>query len=487
MSKLTIFHSSLSRWADRQEPEKKMNLPGPTQHPLISWAESEEMLCAKLSQIVFLPHNIAIVAGFETTAERISSLITAPGFSPEPVLPGAPVPLRAGCVYFAPGKGVFSITGNKLSVSFPEPATASGGEFFRTLVMSVPDIIQVIETSGKIVFGTPSVTRLLGYAPEEMTGKAIADFIHPEDAATIGSDFCLLPAAGEMCCPAEIRLRHKDGSWVWVESAGERMDAHPLIRGTVVTFRDISSRRRAGEEARELNVTLVRRATELVETNEELERFAYIASHDLQEPLRMITSFLLLLKKRYTGKVDETAGQYIDFAVDGAERMKKLIRDLLEYSRAGATHEDYTQVDLNMVLFDVATMFENKLTGAGAQLDIGNLPVIEGRKLQLQQLFQNLVSNALKYRGKDAPVIEVGCVDKEKYWEFYVKDNGIGIDPKFNEKIFLIFQRLHTKSEYSGTGIGLAICRKIVERHGGQIWVESAPGTGSTFRFTLVK
>jgi PAS domain S-box-containing protein len=486
MNKLTIFHSSLSRWNDLQERERKMNTPNPPQHPLIWWAESEEMLSAKLSQIVFLPHNIAIVAGFETTAGRISPLITAPGFSPEPVAPGTSVSLRPGHVYYTPGRGVFSLSGNKLSVASPEPAVHTD-EFFRALVMCTTDVIQVIDTAGRIVFETPSVANLLGYAPGEMMGKAIAGFVHPEDAGVIASHFSMPAVDGQPCHPAEIRLLHKDGSWVWVESSGVVVDTDPLIRGTVVSFRDISARRAATDEARELNITLVRRANELVESNEELERFAYIASHDLQEPLRMITSFLLLLKKRYTGQVDDTAAQYIDFAVDGAERMKKLIRDLLEYSRAGAPLEDYTQVDLNMVMFDVATMFDNKITSAGARLDVGHLPMIQGRRLQLQQLFQNLVSNALKYRGKEPPVIEIGCVDKGKHWEFFVKDNGIGIDPRFNEKIFLIFQRLHNKTEYSGTGIGLAICRKIVERHGGQIWVESEPGKGSTFKFTLVK
>ena len=237
----------------------------------------------------------------------------------------------------------------------------------------------------------------------------------------------------------------------------------------------------------DLEQKVLDRTSELKQSNEELERFAFIASHDLQEPLRMVASFLQLLKKRYHDELDETANQYINFAVDGADRMKKLISDLLEYSRVGVSNEDFTRVDLNLVMNDVTSLFQNSISSLGAKVEISPLPVVMGRRQQLLQLFQNLVSNALKYHGRETPQITIGCTGKGNFWEIFVKDNGIGIDPKFFEKIFIIFQRLHNKSEYSGTGIGLAICKRIVERHGGIIRVESEPGKGSTFFFTIHK
>jgi len=201
----------------------------------------------------------------------------------------------------------------------------------------------------------------------------------------------------------------------------------------------------------------------------------------------MVTSFLQLLQKKYAANLDETANQYIHFAVDGAERMKKLIQDLLEYSRVGVNKEDFTVMDMNMILGDVINLYSDKIKSSGAKIEVAHLPVLEGRKTQLSQLFQNLLSNAIKYKSNEPLKIEIGCSDKKKHWEFFIRDNGIGIDPKFSEKIFIIFQRLHNKSEYEGTGIGLAICRKIVDRHGGRMWVESEPGKGSTFRFLLCK
>lgn len=230
---------------------------------------------------------------------------------------------------------------------------------------------------------------------------------------------------------------------------------------------------------------LEKRADDLQESNLELERFAFIASHDLQEPLRMVSSFLQLLKKRYGGKLDETADQYIYYAMDGAGRMKKLIEDLLEFSRVGVNKDDYTRIDLNQLLSYITIPFKDTFTSEGAELKIGELPSIEGRKAQFIQLFQNLLSNAIKYKSRNPLKIEIGYIKKADHHEFFISDNGIGIDEKFHDKIFVIFQRLHNRLEYAGTGIGLSICKKIVECHGGRIWVESSYGKGSTFLFTI--
>jgi len=209
---------------------------------------------------------------------------------------------------------------------------------------------------------------------------------------------------------------------------------------------DITHRKKSEILLNELYKVLERRAVELQTSNTELERFAYVASHDLQEPLRMVSSFLHLLEKKLEGKLDDSIKEYIKFAVDGAERMKRLIQDLLQYSRVGTSKESITSVDCNEVMNTVQTILSLSIQETNATVQVGKLPVIKAVQPQIQQLFQNLVGNALKYHS-DAPLlIEVGCTDKELYWEFYVKDNGIGIDPKFFDKVFFIFQRLQNKT-----------------------------------------
>jgi light-regulated signal transduction histidine kinase (bacteriophytochrome) len=201
----------------------------------------------------------------------------------------------------------------------------------------------------------------------------------------------------------------------------------------------------------------------------------------------MVTSFLQLLEKRYKDKLDKKAHEYISFAVDGANRMKKLILDLLEYSRVNTSTEENEQVDVKVLMEEVTRTYKSALKENKGKLHFGNMPVVVGNQTQLLQLFQNLVGNAIKYRS-DAPLeIKIDCTEKENQFQFSVADNGIGIEPRFFHKIFIIFQRLHNRDQYSGTGIGLAICKKIAERHGGQIWVESTPGSGSTFYFTIPK
>jgi light-regulated signal transduction histidine kinase (bacteriophytochrome) len=201
----------------------------------------------------------------------------------------------------------------------------------------------------------------------------------------------------------------------------------------------------------------------------------------------MVSSFLQLLEKKYKDQLDETAKQYIDFAVDGAERMKKLILDLLVYSRAGTSKEITVAVDMNQLAREVIVTLSLPLKEAGGEIIVHDLPSITAVKSQMQQLMQNLVSNAIKYRGDRPPIIEISCREEEFFWLFSVADNGIGIDERFFEKIFVIFQRLHNKTEYSGTGIGLAICKKIVERHGGTIELQSKVGVGTTFTFSVKK
>jgi light-regulated signal transduction histidine kinase (bacteriophytochrome) len=224
---------------------------------------------------------------------------------------------------------------------------------------------------------------------------------------------------------------------------------------------------------------------ELARSNQDLEQFAYVASHDLQEPLRMVATYTQLLAERYHGQLDANADKYIQYAVDGALRMQTLVQDLLTFSRVGRQDTDLQSIDCNGVVAMAMKNLQAAISESGAQIVCDPLPVICGDRSQLQQVFQNLIGNAIKFRGSEPLVIRVSAVQDAKTWVFSVADNGIGISPDHREIIFAIFKRLHTRAEYPGSGIGLSICKKIIERQGGRIWVESSRGRGSTFRFTM--
>lgn len=224
---------------------------------------------------------------------------------------------------------------------------------------------------------------------------------------------------------------------------------------------------------------------ELVRSNAELQQFAYIASHDLQEPLRMVTSYLQLLERRYKGKLDADADDFIHYAVDGAMRMRTLINDLLSYSRIGTRGQSFELTNCTEAVSCAIANLEVAIAERSAIITCQDLPTVQADPTQLTQLFQNLISNAIKFGHESAPQIGIHASRQEQAWLFSVQDNGIGIDPQYAERIFVIFQRLHNRIDYSGTGIGLAICKKIVERHGGRIWVQSEVGQGATFYFTL--
>jgi two-component system CheB/CheR fusion protein len=314
--------------------------------------------------------------------------------------------------------------------------------------------------------------------------------VHPEDLdRVVDRREKIFKETRDVYWEDEYRYLKADGNYAFVHDKGFiiRDQFNKAIRMIGAT-QDITSRKEAEMQLRDLNLKLEKRAEELEKSNSELERFAYVASHDLQEPLRMVTSFLGLLEKKYKDQLDSTAQQYIHFAVDGASRMKVLIMDLLQYSRTSRSRDTVGNTDMNEVVKEVMQTFDEKIKELKAVFHISNLPVLPNtRRTQMVQLMQNLVGNALKYHGTNRPEIEISATENEKEITFCVKDNGIGFDKKYAERIFVIFQRLHSKSEYSGTGIGLSICKKIIEIHGGKIWVDSESGKGSSFYFSLPK
>ncbi|MEO5945061.1 MAG: PAS domain S-box protein [Ferruginibacter sp.] len=272
----------------------------------------------------------------------------------------------------------------------------------------------------------------------------------------------------------------KLGKWLEVS-------AYPSSNGLTGYFRDITDRKLSDLQLSTLNLKLNEHVKDLATSNKELEQFAYVASHDLQEPLRMVTSFLTQIEKKYTGLIDAKGKKYIHFAMDGAKRMRQIILDLLEFSRVGQTDDKIESVNLNELVKETLLLLRRQVEEKNAVIKVKKLPVVKTLKSPLRQVFQNLISNSLLYNDGIKPEITIGVIETDHFWQLSVTDNGIGIDAEYFDKIFTIFQRLHNKDDYSGTGIGLAISKKIIEGMGGKIWVESKEGKGSTFYFTLPK
>ncbi len=377
---------------------------------------------------------------------------------------------------------------NKLSLE----AVKESNQSYDLVALATNDAIWDWDININIVVRTGKGLKILfGYEPFE--ADLDADFwmkrVHPDDKPKVlQKQQVFLNNHTAQYWEDEYRFLRKDGEYSYVFDRGYilRNEEGKAIRMIGAT-RDITERKQNEALLLELNNRLKQRADELTASNVELERFAYIASHDMQEPLRMITSFLQLFKKRYEDQIDETAEQYIHYAVDGADRMKRLIMDLLEYSKVGSNKEIFKTINTNELLGEVVNVFLSRLEEMKGVITLDELPVVCANRTQLFQLFQNLVGNALKYASDAPPRIHISGKEEEDHFQFSVSDNGIGIKPVFFEKIFILFQRLHHKNEYGGTGIGLAVCKKIVERHKGKIWLESAPGKGSCFYFTISK
>jgi len=347
-----------------------------------------------------------------------------------------------------------------------------------------------------IHFSNMSALRMLGLTYEELTGKkSIHDgwqVVHED-----GSPFpcSTLPfhdaiAKKQNVGPVIIGiLRPLTNDKVWLQVHAEPiLNTVGSIKEIICSFSDITDQKNIEEKLTKLYQRLESRAYELATSTADLQRFVYVATHDLQEPLRMVSSFTQLLKKKYEDNLDEQAKEYINYAVEGASRMKKLILDLLEFSKFSGNREEFSCTDMNKIIDSVREKFASEIQSSGAVLTTDALPGIHAKTTLVSQLFEQLVNNALTYHNGHAPEVHIGYTENEMEYTFSVKDNGIGIDPRYSEKIFILFQRLRNENEASeGTGVGLAICKKIVEMHRGTIWVESEKGKGSTFYFTIPK
>jgi PAS domain S-box-containing protein len=319
-----------------------------------------------------------------------------------------------------------------------------------------------------------------GYRRHELVGQKVTALIPQGFAERLIADGLRSAEdalAQQIGTGIELVARRKDGTEFPIELMLSPLES---AEGVLVTaaIRDITKRRRA-------EALLLHKVEELNRSNEELGQFAYIASHDLQEPLRMVASYTQLLSRRYKGRLDSDADEFIAFAVDGANRMQRLIQDLLAFSRVGSKGKDLAATSSEDALQQALTNLRGAIEESGALITHDVMPPVLADETQLTQLFQNLIGNAVKYHRSEGPTVHVGTSRNLNKWTFSVKDNGLGIDSQYFEKIFGMFQRLHKREEFAGTGIGLAICKKIVERHGGKLSVESTLGEGSTFRFTL--
>ena len=357
-----------------------------------------------------------------------------------------------------------------------EQALWESQEKYRLLAENVSDIVWQTDSEGNFTYMSPSVSEF-GYEPSELLGQHFTDILRPEDQGRFLELFVQdleSPAAHRY----ELRARTKDGSWVWLGVSV----SYQVVDGVAVAMQGIA---RNIHERKLAEARLERLMSDLARSNTELEQFAYVASHDLQEPLRMVASYVQLLERRYQGKLDDDASEFIGFAVDGANRMQRLINDLLSYSRVGTQGKTFQPVNMSNVLRTALSNLQVAVSESGAEVTHDGLPELRGDESQLVQLLQNLIANAIKFHGEAQPRIHISVAAEKSEWLFRVKDNGIGIDQRYADRIFVIFQRLHTRQQYAGTGIGLALCKRIVDRHRGRIWVESTPGQGSTFCFTM--
>ncbi len=331
----------------------------------------------------------------------------------------------------------------------------------------------------RIRFFNPAAQKIFLYSAESIIGEPLLRLFCEEDKKPLENKLHEFTTSTDISFSFESDLRcmKANRETFLVELSLSKLNIGDEILYTLI-LRDITERKKAAEAR-------ARWSAELERSNADLEHFAYNVSHDLQEPLRMLASYTRLVKQEYESVLDKRGNEFLGFAIDGATRLQKMIRDLLTYARVGRPGIQLMQVDCNKILNEICLDLSGLIGATGATVEKDHLPCVLGNEIELRQIFQNLLVNALKFHGKETPHIHVGCIEQEDSWQFFVKDNGIGIEPRFKERIFGLFQRLHTQEAYDGTGIGLALCRKIIDNLGGKIWVDSQAGEGSTFSFSV--
>ena len=363
-----------------------------------------------------------------------------------------------------------------------EEESAVAKKRLQDILESMIDGVMISGMQGRFSYVNEAMHSLTGYTKEELLNKTAADtFLMPEELPKFVNHLGRNLAGGEAISSADYLIQRKDGAICPTSvSLSILKDINGKPEAIIAVQRDITDRKNAEVKLNEL-------MEDLEHSNKELEQFAYVASHDLQEPLRMVSSYLTLLSRRYKGKLDSDADDFIHFAVDGATRMQRMINDLLTYSRVGSKGKPPEETDCEIILSEALSNLEVRIEESSATVTHDPLPKVMADDVQFVQLLQNLISNSIKYNDRDTPEVHLGAEEKDDEWVFSVKDNGIGIDPEYKDNVFEIFKRLQTKEEYEGSGIGLSVCKKIVERHGGRIWLESEPGEGTTFYFTVPK
>jgi PAS domain S-box-containing protein len=361
-----------------------------------------------------------------------------------------------------------------------DPDLQLAQEHFRLAVEACPLGMVMVAATGRIVMVNSATERMFGYSRNELIGQTV-ELLVPRTSRVVHNEyrehFTKVPDSYRNAMGRELKATRKDGAEFPVQIS---LNNIPTPQGTYVlsVVEDITERKHTAEE-------LQAQREELLRSNRDLEQFAYIASHDLQEPLRMVASYTELLSERYQGQLDEKADKYIRYAVDGARRMQQLVADILAYSRVGSQGRPLVRVDASAIADRVIGSMRATIEAQGACVERTELPFVLADESQLSQLFQNLISNSIKFRSEQPPRVHISARLQGVQVEFVVSDNGIGIEPQYAERIFGMFQRLHERGKYEGTGIGLAVAQRIVERHGGRIWVESELGKGAAIHFTL--
>ncbi len=355
------------------------------------------------------------------------------------------------------------------------------------IVESSDDAIIGQTVDGRITTWNRGAEDMFGYSAEETIGQSVT-ILFPPDRLSEEPNILERLSRGERIKNFETVRRRKDGRDINISLTISPMrNSRGEVIGAAKVARDITSQKQAETRLASQALEMAQYNKELASSNESLERFAYVASHDLQEPLRTVHSFAQLLASRYEEKLDTDAREFIQFITDGAKRMQELIHDLLAYSRVDTQGKPFASVSLSEVVRRILDDLKTTIEERNVSVRYDTLPTIQGDPTQVGQLFQNLISNAIKFQKDHPPEIDISVVEQDQEWAFSVRDNGIGIDSQYHDKIFTAFKRLHTLEEYSGTGMGLAICKKIIDRHEGKIWVTSQLGQGSTFHFSIPK